>query len=60
MRASKIGELIDSMEPEKAAAELARVMKKLFPLLGKEARLNFVMNLVEESGEDKLASMVHL
>lgn len=60
MSASKIAEIVDSMEPEKAAAELARMIKKLFPLLGEEARLDFVMNLVGESGEDKLASMVHL
>jgi hypothetical protein len=60
MSASKIAEIVDSMEPEKAAAELARMIKRLFPLLGEESRLNFVMNLVEESGEDKLASMVHL
>jgi hypothetical protein len=60
VNASKIAEIAESMEPEKAAAELARVIKKLFPLLGEEARLNFVMNLVGESGEDKLASMVHL
>jgi hypothetical protein len=60
MSASKIAEIVDSMEPEKAAAELARVIKKLFPLLEEEARLNFVMNLMGESGEDKLASMVHL
>jgi hypothetical protein len=60
MSASKIAEIVDSMEPEEAAAELAVVVKKLFPLLGEEARLNFVMNLVGESGEDKLASMVHL
>jgi hypothetical protein len=60
MSATKIDELVDRMEPEKAAAELARVIKKLFPLLEEEARLNFVMNLMGESGEDKLASMVHL
>ncbi len=60
MSASKIAEIVDSMEPEEAAAELALVVKRLFPLLGEEARLNFVMNLVGESGEDKLASMVHL
>ena len=60
MSASKIGELVDSMEPEEATTELAHVIKKLFPLLGEEARLDFVMNLVDETGEDKLASMVHL
>ncbi|MGD9075588.1 MAG: hypothetical protein PVJ69_10280 [Desulfobacteraceae bacterium] len=60
MSASKIGELVDSMDPEKAAAELAHVIKKLFPLLGEEARLSFVMNLVGESGQDKVASLVHL
>ena len=60
MSASKIDELVESMEPEKAALELAGAIKKLFPILGEEARLHFVMNLVEESGEDKLSSMVHL
>jgi len=60
MSGSKIAEIVESMEPEKAAAELARMIRKLFPLLGEEARLDFVMNLVGESGEDKLASMVHL
>jgi hypothetical protein len=60
MSPSKIEELVDSMEPEKAAAELAGVIKKLFPLLGEEEQLSFVMNLVGESGEDKVASLVHL
>jgi len=48
------------MEPEKAAAELAGVIKRLFPLLGEEEQLSFVMNLVGQSGEDKVASLVHL
>lgn len=60
MSPSKIEELVDSMEPEKAATELVRVMKKLYPLLREEARLSFVMNLVGESGEDKVGSLVHL
>ena len=60
MSANKIDELVESMKPEKAAAELAGVIKRLFPLLGEEEQLSFVMNLVGESGEDKVASLVHL
>ena len=60
MSASKIEELVNSMAPEEAVEELALAMKKLFPVLGEEARLRFVMNLVGDSGEDKVASMVHL
>ena len=48
------------MDPEEAAAEIALAMKKLFVLLGEEARIKFVMNLVGDSGEDKVGSMVHL
>ena len=42
----KIQELINSMDPEEAASAIAVVMKKFFPLLGEDARLNFVVNLV--------------
>jgi len=57
---SKIKQLIDSMDPEEAAAEIAVIMKKLFPLLSEEARLKFVESLAGNSGGDKLTSMVHL
>jgi hypothetical protein len=58
--ANKIQEIVNGMDPEEAAAEIALAMKKLFTLLGEEARIKFVMNLVGDSGEDKVGSMVHL
>ena len=60
MSANKIQEIVNGMDPEEAAAEIALAMKKLFVLLGEEARIKFVMNLVGDSGEDKVGSMVHL
>ena len=60
MSADGIQELVKSMDPEEAAAAIAFVMKKLFPLLDESARIKFVMNLVGDSGEDEVASLVHL
>ena len=34
--------------------------KDLFPLLDEDARTRFVMNLVGDSGDDKVSSLVHL
>ncbi len=60
MSRSDIQQIVDRMDPEEAASAIARVLKELFPLLDDEARMKFVMNLVGESGEDKVASLVHL
>ncbi len=57
---SKIKQLVDSMDPDEAAAEIAVIMKNLFPLLSEEARLQFVTGLAGDSSGDKLTSMVHL
>lgn len=56
----EIQELIDGMDPGEAVAELARALKKLFPLLDEEDRTGFVMNLVGGPAGDKISSMVHL
>ncbi len=60
MSVDKIQEIIDTMEPQEAASAIGLVMKTLFPLLDEEDRLKFVMSLVGESTEDKVASLVHL
>ena len=60
MSADKIQELVNSMDPEEAATAIGQVMKDLFPLVGEEARLEFVLSLVGDSTEDKVASLVHL
>ncbi|MEJ2726972.1 MAG: hypothetical protein P8185_00445 [Deltaproteobacteria bacterium] len=56
---SKIKQLVNSMDPEAAASEIALIMKQLFPILGEEARFKFVKSLIGDSGGDKLTSMVH-
>jgi hypothetical protein len=56
---SKIKQLVDNMDPYEAVSEIAAIMKNLLPLLSEEARLKFVAGLAEDSGGDKLTSMVH-
>ena len=56
----KIKQLVDSMEPDEVAAEIAVIMKNVFPLLSEDARLKFVAGLAGDSPGDKLTSMVHL
>lgn len=57
---NKIAKLLSSMDPEEAATETAAALKQLLPLLGEEGRNRFIMNLLGETGEDKISSMVHL
>jgi len=60
MSTDKIQELVNNMEPQKAASALAFVIKGLFPLLDEDARIRFVMNLIGDSGDEKVTSLVHL
>lgn len=48
------------MEPWEAVAQMGEALKRLLPILDEEDRIGFVMNLVGDSGGDKLSSMVHL
>jgi hypothetical protein len=56
---TKIKQLVDRMDPEAAASEIASIMKKIFPLLSEEARLEFVAGLAGDPGGHKVTSMVH-
>jgi len=60
MSINKIQKVVDTMDPEEALKAIAAAVKNLFSLLGEEAWVNFVIDLVGEPGTDKLASMVHL
>ncbi len=60
MSTNKIQELVNNMEPQEAASALFFVLKGLFPLLDEDARIRFVMNLIGDSGDDKVTSLVHL
>jgi hypothetical protein len=57
---NQIEQLLYSLEPEEAAEQTAKALKQLLPLLGEEGRNRFIMNLLGETGEDKISSMVHL
>jgi hypothetical protein len=56
----KIQSLVNNMAPQEAASALTLVIKDLFPLLDEDARTRFVMDLVGDSGDDKVSSLVHL
>ena len=60
MSVDKIQDLINNMEPQEAASALSFVIKDLFPLLNEDIRIKFVMDLIGDSGNDKVSSMVHL
>lgn len=60
MNPDQIQQIIEGMEPEQALAALARAAGRLLPLLGDEALLKFVANLVGQTEGDRVASMVHL
>lgn len=55
-----IEKLIDSIEPEDALTAIATIAKKLLSRMSDEARLDFVVSLIGDSGADKISSMVNL
>jgi hypothetical protein len=60
MSVDKIQSLVNNMEPREAASALTSIIKNLFPLLDEDVRIRFVMNLIDDSGDDKVSSLVHL
>jgi hypothetical protein len=57
---NEIETIINSLDPEDAATQTAAALKQLLPLLGEEGRNRFILNLLGETGQDKISSMVHL
>jgi hypothetical protein len=51
---------IQRMDPEKALDEIGRAMKSLFSVVSEDSRGRFLLNLVGDSQNDKLSSLVHL
>jgi hypothetical protein len=51
---------ISRMDPEEAMAEIAKALRALFSVLGEDARIHFLLELVGESRGDKISSLVHL
>jgi len=56
----EIQKMVDYMNPEEALDEIALVAKKLFLIAASESRTRFIGNLVKESEDDKVGSLVHL
>ena len=52
--------IVNRMETEKALDEVGKALKSIFPVLSEEARGKFLLELVGESQEDKVSSLVHL
>ncbi|MBI5578476.1 MAG: hypothetical protein HY895_04915 [Deltaproteobacteria bacterium] len=52
--------VVSRMEPEHALTEISGALKVLFAALGEEARSQFLWELLGESKDDKVSSLVHL
>lgn len=52
--------IIDNMDPEEATVQIGAALKRLLPLLDEEARNRFVMDILGETEDDKVSSLVHL
>jgi hypothetical protein len=52
--------IVNRMEPEKALDEMGKALKVIFPVLSEESRGRFLLELVGDSQEDKVSSLVHL
>lgn len=52
--------MFNNFYPEDAADQTAIALKLLLPLLGEEGRNRFIVNLLGETGQDKISSMAHL
>ena len=57
---TEIFKIVARMDPEKALAEITKVLGTLLADLNSEARERFLMNLIEQSEGDKASSLVHL
>jgi hypothetical protein len=55
-----IVDMIQRMDPEKALTEIGKALKSIFPVVSEDSRGRFLLNLVGESQQDKVSSLVHL
>jgi hypothetical protein len=60
MNKEQVIQLLEGMDPEETLEAVAGALKKIFPVLGDEARLRFLADLLGDAARDKVSSMVHL
>ena len=53
-------QILEKMDPEEAVTALAGVVSTLFEHIDENAKLDFVVSLMGDSGNDKISSMVNL
>jgi hypothetical protein len=57
---SQVSKILAQMDPEGALGAIGEALKSIFPIVSEEARSAFLLQIVGESGADKVSSMVHL
>jgi hypothetical protein len=55
-----IVDMIQRMDPEKALTEIGKALKSIFSTVSEDSRGRFLLDLVGESQQDKVSSLVHL
>jgi hypothetical protein len=55
-----IVDMIQRMDPEKALTEVGKALKSIFSAVSEDSRGRFLLDLVGESQQDKVSSLVHL
>jgi hypothetical protein len=55
-----IADVIQRMDPEKALNEIGKALKSIFLSVSEDSRGRFLLDLVGESQQDKVSSLVHL
>jgi hypothetical protein len=55
-----IVDMIQRMDPEKALTEIGKALKSIFSAVSEDSRGRFLLDLVGESQQDKVSSLVHL
>jgi hypothetical protein len=53
-------QMISRLPPEEALTRITKVLESLLADLDKDARERFLMNLIRQSENDKVAGLVHL
>lgn len=52
--------IISAMAPEEALSQITKLLERLLADLDHDARERFLMNLIGQSENDKVAGLVHL
>jgi len=55
-----IVDMIQRMDPDKALTEIEKALKSIFSAVSEDSRGRFLLDLVGESQQDKVSSLVHL